>query len=84
MLFTLYLKMSIVLKLTTSYLNLTETTHVLAIPKLMSGLETSIKKCPNEEMNQITKKTTSKLVSIYTKFEDVYMNILRIISFRKS
>jgi hypothetical protein len=34
-------------------------------------------------MNQITKKTTSGL-SKYTKFEDVYMTILRIISFRKS
>jgi hypothetical protein len=30
MLFTLYLKMSIVLKLTTSYLNLTETMHVFS------------------------------------------------------
>ena len=38
--------------------------HQLAIPKLMCGLGTSVKKCPNEEMNQITKKTTSKLVSI--------------------
>ena len=36
----------------------------LAIPKLMSGLGTSVKKCPNKEMNPITKKTTSKLVSI--------------------
>jgi hypothetical protein len=36
----------------------------LAIPKLMSGLGTSVKKCPNLEMKQITKKTTSKLVSI--------------------
>ena len=39
----------------------------LAIPKLMSGLGTSVKKCPNYEMNQITKKGTStnlKLVSI--------------------
>ena len=34
-------------------------------------------------MNQITKKTTSGL-SKYTKFEDVYMTILPIISFRKS
>ena len=36
----------------------------LAIPKLISGLGTSVKKCPNYEMNQITKKTTSKIVSI--------------------
>jgi hypothetical protein len=36
----------------------------MAIPKLMRGLETSVKKCPNYEMNPITKKTTSKLVSI--------------------
>jgi p-aminobenzoyl-glutamate transporter AbgT len=37
---------------------------LLAIPKLMRGLGTSVKKCPNQEMNQVTKKTTSKLVSM--------------------
>jgi hypothetical protein len=36
----------------------------LAIPKLVKGLGTSVKKCPNWEMNQIAKKITSKLVSI--------------------
>ena len=46
----------------------------------------SVKKCPNgKTLTKSLKKTTSKLVSIQiTKFEDVYMNTLRIISFRKS
>jgi hypothetical protein len=43
---------------------LSGSTLALAIPKLMSGLGTSVKKCPNYKMNQITKKSTSKLVSI--------------------
>jgi hypothetical protein len=37
---------------------------LLPFPKLMRGLGMNVKKCPNYEMNQITKKTTSKLVSI--------------------
>ena len=37
---------------------------LLAIPKLMSGLGTNVKNCPNYEMNQITEKTTSRLVSM--------------------